>query len=87
MNEISTIDFKHSPDRLTSAVSALDDAAVVREPGIGQALKIVLGVTRPPRLQDGTHWLVGEEVTDRVLTVQLTLEINQSDEIITVSFL
>jgi hypothetical protein len=87
VNEISTIDFMHSPDRLTSAVSALDHPAVVRESSIGQALKIFLGVTRPTRLQDGTHWLVGEEVTDRVLTVQLTLEINQSDEIITVSFL
>lgn len=79
------LDSKH--DQLTSAVSALDDLTIIREPSIGQALKIILSVTRPALLLADTHWLVGEEVTDNVFTVQLTLEINQADDILSILLL
>jgi hypothetical protein len=32
----------------------------------------------------GTLWLVGEEVTDNVFTVKLTLEVNEADDVLAI---
>jgi hypothetical protein len=32
----------------------------------------------------GTLWLVGEEVTDKVFTVQPTLQVNKADDVLTI---
>lgn len=87
MNETTILDSKRNPDRLTSAVSALHDLAIVRQTSIGQALEIVFSITRPTLLEVGTHCLVGEVVTDNEFAVQLALEVNQADDILTLFLL
>ena len=80
---MTIIDLEHDPDQLTAAVSALDDLTIIRQPSIAQAFNIVIGITGPTLLQVGTHWLVGEEVTNNEFAVQLTLEVNKADDILT----
>jgi hypothetical protein len=84
---MTIVNLEHDSGRLTAAVSALDDLTIIRQPSICQAFNIVIGITRPTLLQVGTHWLVGEEVANNEFAVQLTLEVNKADDILTLLLL
>lgn len=75
---------EHNPGELTSAVSALDDLTIIGQPSIGQAFKIVFGISGPTILVAGALWLVGEKVTDNIFTVQLALEVNEADDVLAI---
>lgn len=77
----------HGVERLTPAITALQNEAIIGKPGISQALNVISRVGGPTIGKTLFRRRLAERKADTILAVKLALKVNQGPDIFRFFFL